>query len=96
MSDKSYVGYCTSFRFKGGGEIVKMALNEDDLNTLRDNVGGDGRVRVCITQMREPKGNRTHSCYLDTWKPTRQAEPTAELPDVLPNEQGDAKDTMPF
>jgi hypothetical protein len=73
------------------GTMLNVSIDAGKLaEWMREKKDDKGFVKITIAPRREPKGDITHTAWLDTWKPTRQANNEPERPKL------DLSDAPPF
>lgn len=71
MTNRIYVGNAKVIKTQYG-ELMKLSLNEEDVQRLQESVKG-GWVNVVVKERKEPsKGGMTHYLEVDNWKPEKQ------------------------
>lgn len=91
-SEKTFIGYPKTITTKYG-DIIKIGLNENDIQLLSDKKNERGYTNIVIAK--SPKGS--WYCYLDEYQPNNEAPKTS----TTSNRVGDENDevdlqTIPF
>lgn len=77
MADKIY---CGSGIEKFDGNLVEISINLSKIKECTDEIfsyGGDKFIKLKVCKKREvDEYGKTHYVEVNTWKPTKQAEPT--------------------
>jgi hypothetical protein len=80
MNDKKYVGKGVVHAFQNGGKILKLGIKYSEL-TPNDK----GYVNLVVAQMKEPdKYGKTHTIYVDDFKPGAKGGAPAPKDDEMP------------
>lgn len=81
---KTYVPKCSAkeVMFESGHSIIKIGFHAATMiEFLKQHANAKGYVNLGISERKEPgQFGDTHTVWLDTWQPQRQAAPTEEQP----------------
>jgi hypothetical protein len=72
--------------FENGGSQIKTSIKVDEfIKQLQEIKNEKGYANININKRREPSEKGiTHYAEVDTWKPEKQKDNSAENPEVLP------------
>jgi hypothetical protein len=85
MSDKIFVKglYADQKNSQYGGFMKISAKVSEVVEFLKEHENEKGYVHINVFQVKDKKeGKNSHYCILDTWKPSEQAQPSAQTQDV--------------
>jgi len=73
MSQKIYIGSGKEIQTKNGGKLMKLSLNRDDIEKLRQNLNLNGWVNLILSGRKNPSpSGSTHYLVVDDWQPSAQ------------------------